>query len=163
MLGGRLEIGQPWGAASDHRRWQPESVSEHALLSNGLADNGVRATKAIAKHDPFGACHQGVRGHAVRVVGDREDECTCVAPAPLADETRFVGRSPLIVDVSVGPVHGIPQSHEPWMEEAEPREAAIGLVTFEDADPAEDLSIGLPVIEDHEANAVSPANQLLAE
>jgi hypothetical protein len=132
------------------------------LLSNGLADDGVRATKAIAEEEPFGACYQWCRGHAVRVMGDGKYESTCVLAAPPADETSFVLCAPLIVEVGVGTLHGIPQPGETGMKEAQFPDAAIGPVALEDADPPKNLSIGLAVIEDREADVMSTPDQLLA-
>jgi len=49
------------------------------------------------------------------------------------------------------------------MKEAEPTHTEIGSVTLEDADSADLLTIGLPVIEDDKADAVSALGQLLGE
>jgi len=81
----------------------------------------------------------------------------------VADEGGLIFRPPLIVDISVGTLHGIPQPGETRMKEPQPPHAGIYLVTLEDADTAEGLSIGLPVIEDHEADEISASNELMTE
>jgi len=81
----------------------------------------------------------------------------------VANEPGFIFSTPLIVDISIGTLHGIPQPSETRMKEPHPPYAGRNVVTLEDADPADGLSIGLPVIEDNKADAVSASDQLLAE
>jgi hypothetical protein len=49
------------------------------------------------------------------------------------------------------------------MKEAQPTHASIDSVTREDADSVDFLTVGLPVIEDDEADSVSSLDQFLAE
>jgi hypothetical protein len=133
------------------------------LLSNGLADDGVCAPKAMTKEEPFGARHQWCRGHAVGVMGDCEEECACVLPAPLPNETSLILCSTLVVDFAIGTLHGLPQTGEARMKEAQPLHTAIRPVALEDPDPAENLAIWLAVVEDYEADFISSPDQLMAQ
>jgi len=134
------------------------------LLAKRLRDDSVCATEAIAKEQLFGSAYGKWRyAHAVRVVRDSEDESTCVPATPVANEAGFSLRAALIIDIGISPLHGIPQPAETGMKETEAMDANIGAIALEDADPSDFLSVGLPVIEDHEADAVTTLNQFLAE
>jgi hypothetical protein len=134
------------------------------LLAKRLRDDSVRATEAIAKEQLFGAAYGKWRyAYAVRVVCDSEDESTCVLATPVANHASFSLRAALIIDVGIGPLHGIPQPGETGMKETDTMDADIGAVALEDADPADFLSVGLPVIEDDEVDAISTLDQFLAE
>jgi hypothetical protein len=86
-----------------------------------------------------------------------------VPATPLSDQTGFTVRSTLIVDISVCPPQGAPEAGEAGMEEAEAPHAAVRSVALEDTDPPDLFSVGLPVIEDHKAHAVSTSNQFFTE
>ena len=69
----------------------------------------------------------------------------------------------MIVDIGVGPPHRTPESGKAGIEEAQPVYAGVGLVALEDTGSAELLAVGLPVIENNEADAVSTSDEFLAE
>jgi len=134
------------------------------LLARRLRDDSVRTTEAVAKEQSFGATNGEWRdAHAVRVVRDSEDESTCVLATPVADQAGFSLRAALIIDVGVGPLHGIPQPGETGMKETETMDAGIRAIALEDVDPVDFVSVGLPVIEDHEADAISSLDEFLTE
>ena len=82
---------------------------------------------------------------------------------PMPNEPGFRFSSPLVVNIGIGALHRIPQPGESRMEEAKPAHADIGTVAFEDADAVDVLGVGLPLIQNDEADAVSSAHQFLAK
>src|SRR5882724_7705897 len=101
--------------------------------------------------------------HASCFVGNGEDEPSRPPATPVSDQTGLLPRTALIVDVGIGPCHGIPQPGETGVKEAEHTDAALDVVTLEGPDPTDLLSVGLPVIEDDEADTVSASYKLFGE
>jgi hypothetical protein len=81
----------------------------------------------------------------------------------VGDQPGFGLRPALVIDVGIGPFHGIPQSAKAGMNETQTGHADIGPVTFEHADSTDIFPVGLLVIEDDEADAITTSDQLFAE
>jgi hypothetical protein len=56
---------------------------------------------------------------------DCKDERARVLPTPVTDKSGFIFRASLVVDISVGTFHSIPQPGETWMKEPQPPHTAI--------------------------------------
>jgi hypothetical protein len=100
---------------------------------------------------------------AVSVGGGREDERACMVPAPLTNESRLCLCAALVVDVGLGPRHSTPEAGQAGIEEPGPSHAPVSPIGFQDSDPADLLIFRLAVIQDHEADAVTPPNELFGE